>query len=144
MPQARATALILAASGLERLELVPSLAAGSRHRLAGGLIAEALPPADFLPSAGQGGDWYLCCGQEDEQALAVAQAAEAQASRREVDAERSVLSALNANCHTAVAAFARLRDGAFVLSGTLADPSPRTGNGGSAPPPARFRDSPVA
>ena len=118
-----ATALILAASGLERLELVPSLAAGSRHRLAGGLIAEALPPADFLPSAGQGAIG-ICVAAGDEQALAVAQAAEAQASRREVDAERSVLSALNANCHTAVAAFARLRDGAFVLSATLADPSP--------------------
>ncbi len=118
-----ATALILAASGLERLELVPSLAAGSRHRLAGGLIAEALPPADFLPAAGQGAIG-ICVAEGDSEALALAHAAESQASRREVDAERSVLAGLHADCHTACAAFARLRDGAFVLSAALADPSP--------------------
>ena len=118
-----ATALILAASGLERLELVPSLAAGSRHRLAGGLIAEALPQLIFLPAAGQGAIG-ICVAEGDSEALALAQAAESQASRVKWDAERSVLAGLHADCHTACAAFARLRDGAFVLSAALADPSP--------------------
>ena len=67
--------------------------------MAGGLIAEALPPADFLPAAGQGAIG-ICVAEGDSEALALAQAAESQASRREVDAERSVLAGLHADCHT--------------------------------------------
>ena len=122
-PAGAAAAIILAASGLERLELVPPLQVGKHYGLAGGLVAEALPPADFLPAAGQGAIG-ICVAEGDEEALAVARLAESETSRRQVDAERSVLSALQANCHTAVGAFARMRDNAFVLSATLAHSFP--------------------
>ncbi len=106
-------AIILAAAGLKRL--------GLQARIA------ALMPAQFaLPAVGQGVIGVEC--REDDQATrALLSAIEHPPTRACLDAERAFGAALEASCHSPVAAFAQYEDGddgpaTLTLRGMVAHP----------------------
>ena len=102
-------ALILAAAGLKRL--------GFAER-----ISEFLEPARFLPAPGQGALAVEVRKAGNEVADQV-RALEDPGSRREVEAERSLLKALGGNCQVPVGALARVGDGDNLsLEGVVLSP----------------------
>lgn len=93
-------AAVLAAAGLNRLGLSE--------------VGVALDPTAFTPAAGQGALMLECRADHDE-AVALCATIDHGASRIELEAERSVVAALDADCHTAMGALARVDGEAVTL-----------------------------
>ncbi len=106
-----AAAIVLAAAGLDRLQ-------------ADAAISERFEPADFLPAAGQGA-LAIECRAGDAAVLARLSALHHAASACAVAAERRVLEALGAGCHTALAAYADFHQGDLRLRARLFSPDGR-------------------
>lgn len=92
-------AIILAAAGLQRLDL------GSR-------ITEYLPVDTFIPDAGQG---ILAVQTRLDSTHDVVQEIDDAGSRRCAQAERAVVQSLGAGCHSPVGAYAVMQNGALFL-----------------------------
>jgi len=101
-------ALILAAAGLQRLEI------RREHFL-------ALEPPFFLPSAGQGVIAVQCRAGEAG-TIERLRALNCDTTLTEMLAERAVVAELGADCRMPLAAFARLGDGHIRLDARLASP----------------------
>ena len=97
-------AVILAAAGLNRLELADT--------------GTALDLSLFTPAAGQG-TLLLECREEHAEALEFAAAANDETTATELTIERAVVTELDADCHTALGAFARC-EGATVTLDVMA------------------------
>ena len=93
-------AIVLAAAGLERL---------------GRDEGEPLPEERFVPAAGQG-CLALEARADDEETVALARSVTEDAALACLTAERAVVTALDATCHTAVGAHARPEGGAWKLT----------------------------
>jgi hydroxymethylbilane synthase len=98
-------ALILAAAGLERLGLADR-------------IAEYLPVDQFVPDAGQG--ILAVQARMGSEAATLARAVDHQASRRAAGAERALVRALEADCHSPVGAHATIQGDLLRLLGMAA------------------------
>ncbi|WP_073489998.1 hydroxymethylbilane synthase [Streptoalloteichus hindustanus] len=102
-------AVVLARAGLARL-----------GRLAEpGLAASPLPPSVVLPAAAQGA-LAVECRADDHSLAAVLGRLDHPASRAAVEAERSLLAALDAGCTAPVAAHAEVDGDALRLTGLVA------------------------
>jgi hydroxymethylbilane synthase len=99
-------ALVLARAGLDRLGANPNHAVD-------------LDPEEFIPAAGQG-ILGLEVREDDRDVTDLLLGLEDPATSVEARAERAFLRRLGAGCHTPVAGFARVRDGALGLSGLVA------------------------
>ncbi|HLS06004.1 MAG TPA: hydroxymethylbilane synthase [Wenzhouxiangella sp.] len=98
-------ALILAAAGLERLQI------RREHSL-------ALKPPGFLPSAGQGAI-VVQCRAGDDAVSALAKPLDCTETRLITRAERAVVAELGGDCRMPLAALARLHDGQLHLHARL-------------------------
>lgn len=98
-------AIVLAAAGLERLDL-------------GDQIAERFAPERLLPAPGQGAIALECRAEGPVRELVAALNHEA--TWAAVTAERAFLAGLEGGCAAPVAAFAALEGGALVLQGLVA------------------------
>ncbi|HXY69902.1 MAG TPA: hydroxymethylbilane synthase [Gemmatimonadales bacterium] len=98
-------AIVLAAAGLERLDL-------------GDQIAERFAPERLLPAPGQGAIALECRAEGPVRDLVAALNHEA--TWAAVTAERAFLAGLEGGCAAPVAAFAALEGGALVLQGLVA------------------------
>ncbi|MEI6446908.1 MAG: hydroxymethylbilane synthase [Actinomycetes bacterium] len=107
LEQGEADALILAGAGLNRLGL--------------GDLGAPLDPAGFTPAAGQG-SLMLECRAGDGAALQAAELINDGDSAIELSAERAVVSALDADCHTAVGVIARVNGGSLSLAAVVCAP----------------------
>jgi len=92
-------AVALAAAGLQRLGL-------------GARVTQNLPPAEFVPAAGQGAIGVECRAG-DETARAAAAAINDETAAAAVTAERAVVRQLGGGCHLPVGAYAEV-DGAHL------------------------------
>jgi hydroxymethylbilane synthase len=99
-------AIILAAAGLERLDL-------QQH------ITEYLPFETMLPAPGQGA-LAVQCRSDDLELLSLLQSIHHDDTFRAVTAERAFLSALHAGCSAPVAAYAQAVSGGVELTGLVA------------------------
>lgn len=99
-------AVILAAAGLLRLGL-------------GHLITEYLPVEDFVPDAGQG--IMAVQARAGDPASLLARSIDDDVSRAAARAERAVVLALGAGCHSPVGAYAQVEGGQMILRGMAAD-----------------------
>lgn len=99
-------AIILAAAGLERLEL-------------GSHITEYLPFTVMLPAPGQGA-LGIQCRAGDSELLGLLKRIHDPATAQAVTAERAFLSALGAGCSAPVAAYAHTVDGLLQITGLVA------------------------
>ncbi|MFP5225769.1 MAG: hydroxymethylbilane synthase [Actinomycetota bacterium] len=106
MTDAEVDAVVLAVAGLKRL----------RRSMAS---AEILPITTMLPAPGQGA-LAVECRATDRNMRAALGKIEDEASRRAVDAERSLVAALGGDCHLPIAALAEIRDDTVRLRGLVA------------------------
>jgi hydroxymethylbilane synthase len=111
LDEGAADALILAAAGLNRLGL--------------GDLGTPLDPASFTPAAGQGSLMLECRGG-DLAALEAAALIDDRDSALELEAERSVVAALDADCHTAVGVLARIDADSLSVDAVVAAPDGST------------------
>jgi hydroxymethylbilane synthase len=101
-------AVILAAAGLERLELeIP--------------FSHPLRPPQFLPAPGQG-VIVVQCRDGDESVLARLQSMDCADTRDQILAERAVVAELGGDCRMPLAAHARLDDSRLELHARLCSP----------------------
>jgi hydroxymethylbilane synthase len=100
-------AIILAAAGLERLRLSER--------------GNPLDPDDFTPAAGQG-CLLLEALATNDQASAAASAVNDPESATALKAERALVIALDADCHTAVGAMATVSEGEIEMSAVVLAP----------------------
>lgn len=100
--------LILAAAGLDRLEL-------------GHLIAERIPLDVCLPAPGQGA-LALETRADDGEAVELVRRVEDAPVRAATDAERALLAALGGGCHVPIGAYGRVEGERLVLEGTVLAP----------------------
>ena len=111
LAEGRFDAIVLARAGLSRLGRLEE-------------ISEVLPPSVTLPAVGQGA--LAIFAREDDPATAsLVGPLDDAASRREVEAERSLLAALEAGCKAPVAGLARVRDGSLTLTAAMFSPDGR-------------------
>jgi hydroxymethylbilane synthase len=108
MKTGQVDAVILAAAGLERLDLE------IEHR------QDLLPP-DFLPAPGQG-VIVVQCRDQDHRARELLDAINCQQTALQVQAERGVVAALGGDCRMPLAALARHEDGQIRLDARLSSP----------------------
>lgn len=101
-------AIILAAAGLERLELHDR-------------IRSRLDPPDWVPAAGQGAIGIEQVAS-NEPVASLMRALDDPCTARCVNAERAVAHALGASCHLPVAAYAVETEGQIDLQGLVGDP----------------------
>lgn len=101
-------ALILAAAGLQRLEIT------REHIL-------PLEPPGFLPSAGQG-VIVVQCRAGDREVAGLLQPLNCDETGVTMAAERAVVAELGGDCRMPLAAFARLEDGQLRVDARLASP----------------------
>lgn len=101
-------AIILALAGLRRL--------GLEQR-----VTEVLPPEVMLPAIGQGALAIECRASDEETRAVMARIDHAETALC-VAAERGVMRALGADCHTPIAAFAERRGETLFLRAMLAEP----------------------
>jgi hydroxymethylbilane synthase len=99
-------ATLLAVAGLDRLEQ-------------SGRITEYLDPNVIVPAAGQG-TIALEIRSSDHRVRDLIAPANCAASAVMLDAERSVVSALNGSCNSPIAAWARMQSGEFVIDALAA------------------------
>lgn len=112
MTSGEVDAVILAAAGLQRLDLPLS------HRL-------PLLPPDFIPAPGQG-VIVTQCRAEDEGVLRLLAPLECTQTRDQVNAERAVVAAMGADCRMPLAALARIeQSGGLHLQTRLCSPDGR-------------------
>ncbi len=111
-------AIVLAAAGLRRLEILPP-------------GALALDPPAWLPAPGQGA-LAIEARRADPATAARLAPLEDAPTRAATTAERAVLEALGGGCHSPVAALARVERDALALEAALYDPA-------GARPPIRVR-----
>lgn len=97
------------------------LAAAGLNRLGHGKLGSRLEPGSFTPAAGQG-TLMVECREGDGAALAAVKPLADDASERELMAERSVVAALDADCHTAVGCLASLDDDGLTIEATVLAP----------------------
>jgi len=108
----RVDALILAAAGLQRLQIEPG------HCL-------PLVPPEFLPAPGQG-VIVTQCRADDEAARQLLAPLECPDTRDRIDAERAVVAAMGADCRMPLAALACLEPGGTLhLQARLCSPDGR-------------------
>jgi hydroxymethylbilane synthase len=108
LAEGRFDGIVLARAGLARL-----------GRLAE--VTEVLPPDLVLPAIGQGA-LAVFARSDDAELLALLATLDDAPSRREVEAERSLLAVLEAGCKAPVAGLARVRDGTLALSAAVFSP----------------------
>ena len=102
-------ALILAAAGLDRLEL--------GHR-----INQRLDPGDFVPSAGQGALAAEClCDRKDM--IELIQSIQEEQTESCVRIERSIANMLNADCSSAIGVHCLTENGQFHVAAVVLDES---------------------
>lgn len=101
-------AILLAAAGVERLEL-------------GEHITETLSFEVMLPAPGQGA-LAVQCRQDDAELLQVLQSIHDAATFRAVSAERAFLAGLGGGCSAPVAAYAQANAGLLEMQGLVASP----------------------
>ena len=104
LEQGEADATMLAAAGLDRLGM--------------DAIGAALPIETMLPAAAQGAVG-IEARRDATDTCAILSAIDHHPTRRCVEAERAVLAALNADCHSPVGAHARYLSGQMLLSAEL-------------------------
>ncbi len=104
-------AIILAASGLDRLAL--------QHR-----IASRIAPEESLPAVGQGA-LGIECRADDDRVRELAAVLNHGNTRICVDAERAMNARLEGSCQVPIAGFAELADGALHLRGLVGSPDGR-------------------
>ena len=93
-------AAILAAAGLNRLGLKD--------------VGAPLDPAVFTPAAGQGA-LMLECRSDDQAAIETCAPIDNRSARLELQMERAIVDALNADCHTAMGVLARADEATVTL-----------------------------
>ena len=101
-------AIILAASGLKRLELADR-------------IRYLLSPEESLPANGQGA-LGIECRSDDARVKQLLQPLEDPATRTCVNAERAMNRRLQGGCQVPIGAYAELKDGQVYLRGLVGDP----------------------
>jgi hydroxymethylbilane synthase len=106
--EGRFDAIVLARAGLSRLARLEE-------------VSEVLSPGLMLPAIGQGA-LAIYARREDRATLAVLEALDDAASHREAEAERSLLSTLEAGCKAPVAGLARVNNGSLTLSAGVFSP----------------------
>lgn len=112
LAEGRFDAIVLARAGLARL-----------GRLAE--ISEVLPATLLLPAVGQGA-LAIFARTDDSEILSLLETLDDAASRREVEAERSLLATLEAGCRAPVAGLARVRDERLTVSAAVFSPNGAT------------------
>src|SRR6266540_4073161 len=105
LAEGRFDAIVLARARLARLEEA----------------SEVLPTSLILPAIGQGALAIYARG-DDRATLTLLEALDDGASHREAEAERSLLSTLEAGCKAPVAGLARVSDGSLTLSAGVFSP----------------------
>jgi len=108
LAEGRFDAVVLARAGLARLARLEE-------------ASEVLPTSLILPAIGQGA-LAIYARRDDRATLELLQALDDAASRREAEAERSLLSTLEAGCKAPVAGLARVIDGSLTLSAGVFSP----------------------
>lgn len=108
MQSGRVDAVILAAAGIDRLDIVLP------HR-------RVLGPPEFLPAPGQG-VIVIQCREDDGEIMRLLEAVHCPATQQRVSAERAVVAALGGDCRMPLAALAELTDGSLSLRARLASP----------------------
>jgi hydroxymethylbilane synthase len=104
-------AVVLAAAGIERLELSPP----HRHSM--------LPP-DFLPAPGQG-VIVIQCRDDDQPVLKRLEALHCRETSVQVETERAVVAALGGDCRMPLAALATIENDQINLRARLSSPDGR-------------------
>ena len=112
LAEGRFDAIVLARAGLARL-----------GRLAE--ISEILPASLLLPAIGQGA-LAIFARRDDAGLLSLLETLDDAASRREVEAERSLLATLEAGCRAPVAGLARVRGERLTVSAAVFSPTGAT------------------
>lgn len=108
LAEGRFDAIVLARAGLSRLARLEE-------------VSEVLSPGLVLPAIGQGA-LAIYARRDDRATLAVLEALDDAASHREAEAERSLLSTLEAGCKAPVAGLARVNNGFLTLSAGVFSP----------------------
>jgi hydroxymethylbilane synthase len=108
LAEGRFDAIVLARAGLARLERLEE-------------VSEVLPPELVLPAIGQGA-LAIYARRDDRATLALLEALDDAASHLEAEAERSLLSTLEAGCKAPVAGLARAKNGFLTLSAGVFSP----------------------
>jgi hydroxymethylbilane synthase len=103
--EGRFDAIVLARAGLARL-----------GRLAE--VSEVLPPSLLLPAISQGALGIFARG-DDRGVLSLLETLDDRGSRREIEAERSLLATLEAGCKAPVAGLARVHGESLSLSAAV-------------------------
>src|SRR5439155_24285079 len=98
-------AIVLAAAGLERLEIV-------------GQMVEPLEPDLMLPAVGQGA-LAIEVRAEDQAIAALLAPLDDPATRAAVTTERAFLARIGGGCQVPVGAYARLNDDTLLLAGMI-------------------------
>ena len=106
LAEGQVDALVLAAAGLQRLEM-------------GELITEILGPPRILPAPGQGA-LGIECRANDRSTFEMLARLEHTETRSATDAERAMLARLHAGCSAPVGAWGRIEQGELVLDGLVA------------------------
>lgn len=109
-------AILLAAAGLDRLEASSGRGECEPPDLAG-LMIHDLDPSEFTPAPGQGA--IAIEARIGDPGADVAASLNDPAARRCLDAERAVLAAVDAGCHTAFGAWCRPADAGLVMTAIL-------------------------
>jgi hydroxymethylbilane synthase len=102
-------AIVLAVSGLKRLQLVEE-------------ISEYFSPAQLLPAVGQGA-LAIECRADDEEMLQVLHTIQDYATLQATKAERAFLHAIEGSCHLPVAGYATWEQQQVCLTGLVASPT---------------------
>jgi hydroxymethylbilane synthase len=111
LAEGRFDAIVLARAGLARLGRLEE-------------VTEVLPEGVLLPAVGQGA--LAIFGREGDQGvLSLLEALDHPPSRREVEAERSLLTTLEAGCKAPVAGRGRVQDGALRIAAGVFSPDGR-------------------
>jgi hydroxymethylbilane synthase len=108
LAEGRFDAIVLARAGLSRLALLEE-------------ISEVLSPGLVLPAIGQGA-LAIYARRDDRATLALLESLDDASAHREAEAERSLLSTLEAGCKAPVAGLARVNNGSLTLSAGVFSP----------------------
>jgi hydroxymethylbilane synthase len=108
LAEGRFDAIVLARAGLSRLARLEE-------------VSEVLSPGLVLPAIGQGA-LAIYARRGDRATIAILEALDDAASHREAEAERSLLSTLEAGCKAPVAGLARVNNGSLALSAGVFSP----------------------
>ena len=108
LKEGRFDGVVLARAGLARLGRLDE-------------VTEVLPASVILPAIGQGA-LAVFARQDDGAVVSLLETLDDAASRREVEAERSLLATLEAGCKAPVAGLARVHGGSLRLSAAVFSP----------------------